>query len=459
MTTSDARKRNADRGMTFAEAADLIKARMPRSLATPDQENPMTKHDRHDELKALLSKISEESVSTSNVLADVLDLLRERMPEPEVYHCIACGENYPTKRDHDCPTPDGKPEPAEVTEDQPVGTRIVDRWGDLHHRLDGGWGCLHGCCLVPFDRLPRPLRLATPADLARVGITEERPSPNLAAANIEAIKHEVETLMRGHGECCEPAEVTDPRPDSCCGKCPPIEGGGYDCTCDGNPRCAKADTPEEWHVDPAPADDLPGEPVEPSDLRAGDKVAFAWEGERHTCTLVSVHDGIVLRSDTPDSDGFTTNVVWGRKWASGISDVRLIERAPREGEGRDEALARVIFGDAYGSHEGLRLAQLDVALMAREHVEAEWEPYILQEQTAREKAQDRAEKAAAVLADMTRQRDEWQARHEALREDVERGARHWSTFASSDAYRQRIARAAGEDLTAYLARDDERGAR
>jgi hypothetical protein len=29
----------------------------------------------------------------------------------------------------------------------------------------------------------------------------------------------------------------DPRPDYCCGKCPPIVGGGFDCTCRGNPRC------------------------------------------------------------------------------------------------------------------------------------------------------------------------------------------------------------------------------
>lgn len=27
------------------------------------------------------------------------------------------------------------------------------------------------------------------------------------------------------------------RPESCCGVCPEIEGGGYDCTCEGNPRC------------------------------------------------------------------------------------------------------------------------------------------------------------------------------------------------------------------------------
>ena len=28
-----------------------------------------------------------------------------------------------------------------------------------------------------------------------------------------------------------------PRPDGCCGTCPPIRGGGYDCTCADNPRC------------------------------------------------------------------------------------------------------------------------------------------------------------------------------------------------------------------------------
>lgn len=73
--------------------------------------------------------------------------------------------------------------------------------------------------------------------------------------------------------------------------------------------------------------------------------------------------------DTPqDATGATEA---GREWGAGISDVRLIERAPREDEEPDEALARVIFGDAFGSHDGLRLAQLDVARAAREHIEAE----------------------------------------------------------------------------------------
>lgn len=32
-------------------------------------------------------------------------------------------------------------------------------------------------------------------------------------------------------------EPADDRPAGCCGVCPPILGGGYDCTCDGNPNC------------------------------------------------------------------------------------------------------------------------------------------------------------------------------------------------------------------------------
>ena len=248
-----------------------------------DKESPMTKHDRHDELKALLSKISEESVTTSNVLADMLDLLRERLPEPEGVNAV-------------------EGEPAEVTEEPPIGTYLVDRDGDVWERREDGWvdwapESRTWGYVFEFEEVRTryaPLRFATPADLARVGIEDE----------------------------------------------------------------------------PAPADDLPGEPVEPGDLRAGDKVAFTWWGVEHsTCTLVSVAGGSILRADANDAgDRGIPYVVIRGGWAGGISDVRLIERAPREGEGPDEALARVIFGDAFGSHEGLRLAQLDVARAAREHL-------------------------------------------------------------------------------------------
>lgn len=40
--------------------------------------------------------------------------------------------------------------------------------------------------------------------------------------------------MRGHPMCVT-SELA--RPAYCCGACPEIDGGGYDCTCRDNPRC------------------------------------------------------------------------------------------------------------------------------------------------------------------------------------------------------------------------------
>lgn len=146
---------------------------------------------------------------------------------------------------------------------------------------------------------------------------------------------------------------------------------------------------------PAPADDLPGEPVEPGDLRAGDVVAFTYDGERIQGPLARYLSWLSV--EMTDHSPISVLSLSGR-WAGGISDVRLIERAPREDEGPDEALARVIFGDAYGSHEGLRLAQLDVALMAREHIEAEQEDAVAFLREEVESLTARAEKAEGVCA-------------------------------------------------------------
>ena len=63
---------------------------------------------------------------------------------------------------------------------------------------------------------------------------------------------------------------------------------------------------------------------------------------------------------------------------------------------------------------------------------------------------ERLRDAEAALADTIRQRDEWQARHEALRADVERehvAADEWSLHSWSEATLARI-----------LNRDDQRGA-
>lgn len=463
------------------------------------------------ELKALLNRISEESVTASNVLADVLDLLRERLPEPA----------YP-----------------EPPYDRETVARNLEA---LKHAVSKPMA-EHGECCEPDDETcgdlnpvigNRPCRLPRGHAPSHDDGAGRRwwPStdPSITACRVCGAERPFDA------ECsvCKPAPADDGlaewerellRPATCCGKCPPVVGGGYDCTCEGNPKCRCGSvrfgypdhicTMAKGHEgphgyggvfwsEPDQADDLPGEPVEPGDLRAGDRVEFEWEGARFACTLVSVSDGTILRSDTPDSDDFTTNVVSDGEWASGISDVRLIERAPqkddlpgepvepgdlragnrvafvwegesitgtllstrsaggyllrsdapnsrgylppvvssggewchgisdvrllkrapREDEDPNEALARVIFGDAFGSHEGLRLAQLDVALMAREHIEAERDS---RERTAVDEWDDmlaRAEKAEA-------ERDALRERLDALRADLSPGGLIWTVDAA-----------------------------
>lgn len=52
----------------------------------------------------------------------------------------------------------------------------------------------------------------------------------------------------------------EPRPAGCCGKCPPIVGGGYDCTCEDNPRCIAQPKPTAAEVLAVhPVDDYDGE--------------------------------------------------------------------------------------------------------------------------------------------------------------------------------------------------------
>lgn len=376
-----------------------------------DQEPDMTAKTRHDELKALLSKISEESVTTSNVLADLLDLLRERLPERTEVKVAPFDPDLAARNLDALKHAVSKPIEV-VTEEPPVGTYLADRDGDVWERREDGW--------VDWAPEPRtwgyvfefeevrtryaPLRFATPADLARVGIEE-----------------------------------------------------------------------------PAPADDLPGEPVEPGDLRAGDKVAFTWWGVEHsTCTLVSVAGGSILRADANDAgDRGIPYVVIRGEWAGGISDVRLLERAPREDEDPDEALAKALWTEFYRRWEWTdrEIATLSgeavthwlaTARAAREHIEAEresrertvvdeWDDMLARAEKAEraldnatqrvldltaerdkwntlaheadrnaKRHHDRAEKAETerdewreVAARYADGRDKWQARHEALRADVE----------------------------------------
>lgn len=127
-----------------------------------------------------------------------------------------------------------------------------------------------------------------------------------------------------------------------------------------------------------------GEPVEPGDLRAGDRVAFTYRGERITCALVGHQDGDVLCSDVPDSTGYAPDVVYCREWANVISDVRLIERAPREDDPDADSDERI-----------------------RVYVEMV------------ERAERRVDELEPALARSETERDEWKAKHAALRAAVQ----------------------------------------
>ena len=312
---------------------------------------------------------------------------------------------------------------------------------------------IHGTLAEIRDRLPERTEVkVAPFD------------PDLVAANIAALKHELETPMREHGECCEPAPADDlpgepvevePEKTHPCPGCGTFTGKRVCNSCWGT-----SDDPEAGYsqaecieAEPGPADDLPGEPVEPGDLRAGNRVAFTYDGERIACILVSEQDGALLRSDTPNSRGFFPSVVSrGDAWIYVVTDVRLIERAPREDEDPNEALGALIWDRIWGTSwrsasEVNRAAYRDLALKVRERIEAEWKPYILREQAAREKAQDRAAKAETALAD---ERD-----------------RHDATITERDALRERLLRLRADlspggliwPVDAALRRDDERAAK
>ena len=399
------------------------------TVPLPHQENPMTAKTRHDELKALLSKISEESVTTSNVLADMLDLLRERLPEPEGVNAV-------------------EGEPAEVTEEPPIGTYLVDRDGDVWERREDGWvdwapESRTWGYVFEFEEVRTryaPLRFATPADLARVGIEDEpAPADDLPGEPSDRCPHDI--YDRGDGtvsECSLPSGHAPTVHDS---------GDGVMWT-DG----------EHWKDEESNLNDLPGEPVEPGDLRAGDKVAFTWWGVEHsTCTLVSVAGGSILRADANDAgDRGIPYVVIRGGWAGGISDVRLIERAPREDEDPDEALARVIARHLdiswNGTNEAGRSDLCTAARAAREHIEAEQEEVVatLREEVAIQTA--RAEQAEVWMSkwqqscnDARDERDALRERLDALRDDIVNG---------------RLLSAAEAAFGGWLiARDDERAAK
>lgn len=271
--------------------------------------------------------------------------------------------------------------------------------------------------------------------------------PDVVAANLKAIKHELETPMRGHGECCEPAPADDGlaewerelfRPATCCGKCPPIAGGGYDCTCEGNPRCEKADTPEECHADPAPADVDLDEALAMDLYHASILISPVWE-IGPTAWLSERDHEMWLEVARAARKHIGHEVQMGN--ARALADMRV--RAEKA-----EAELRMRELHHFEEEQKRVKAEADVERLTRQgqarDEEARGDARTIGRLTReRNDLHARATKAEADLARVTKERYKWEGRFVALRHDV------WIESGS------RVAAAAAA-AHGVLARDTER---
>lgn len=103
----------------------------------------------------------------------------------------------------------------------------------------------------------------------------------------------------------------NPRPKECCGKCPETISGGYDCTCEDNPRCSK-NTPDQ-----AVAKDMCNKP-RPADVPANE----LWLVE---------HDGLefLAKRDREDAPYYPWRITSANGLGTGIAgdiDITLIHK-------------------------------------------------------------------------------------------------------------------------------------
>ena len=360
--------------------ADENYADDPCATCNPQEDDPMTDRDRRaeaelyfDEAESVESHKESAALSSAGALSALLAIkrllaeIRDRLPEPEGV----------------------RDEPVDVTEEPPVGSQVTDREGDVWERREDGWALwwherpgwladLYGSGLDPWPtvRAQAPLRLTTDEDRERVGLPVEE-----APADDGLAEWERELF----------------RPATCCGKCPPIAGGGYDCTCEGNPRCEKADTPEEWHGNPAPADVDPDEALAKVVWDAfwiGTDIDAKWElnDERPDWLRVArtarehieaEMDKCYAKEDATAHDRAEKADDSTRHWRSLALNMEA-KRLRAEDE-RDEARRERDMAESEGSAETRALGN------ASQHVLA-----------------------------LAGERDEWKARHAALRDDVER---------------------------------------
>lgn len=128
------------------------------------------------------------------------------------------------------------------------GYRYTDTPGANWYRNEGLRSLALAECLDAQE--PRPMAVGDRVWVVKPERSDGFRAVALAVGDMCEVTHEpdkdgdIRLRRDGAGADCWIAaanveRIEDDRPDQCCGKCPPIVGGGYDCTCEGNPRCQK----------------------------------------------------------------------------------------------------------------------------------------------------------------------------------------------------------------------------
>ena len=206
----------------------------PRDRTHTDQETDMDyrtpDQKRHDETLAALHEIRDTVLAVGGARTIVIPKPKLTVTEHTTTTCRSCGASRPfnalcpsgcdepTDDWLDEPIPVPRPEPADITEEPPVGSQVTDGSGDIWERREVGWalwwpersGWVHELLggdpsPWPTVRSVAPLRPTTDADRERVGLKVD-PAPADVDPD-EALAKVIHETERAHMEAEMGAEV------------------------------------------------------------------------------------------------------------------------------------------------------------------------------------------------------------------------------------------------------------